>query len=268
MKNKDTGSKGFHERFTQFFEKPTRDSLAQLLQAHGGETDNLDFKADFPAGSKLARHILALANSGGGAIIFGVEEKSDNTLDSVGLSALVDKADVKNKIKKYVPNSLLNNLIDVVDFAYESAGYQNLAGKKFQVLFVEDDATAVPFVSTAGSGDDIRESTIYVRHLTGSEPANYEDIQKLISRRMSTGVTSQINLQEHIDQLRALYGTIPKTVYQSQIGASLGVMFEQIMGGTTSPNPSYPDESFDSFISRMIEEKKRRIVAVLNLPNA
>lgn len=149
MENKDPRSKGFYERFAQFFEKPTRDSLAQLLQAHEGETDNLDFKADFLADSKLARHILALANSGGGAIIFGVEEKGDGTLRSVGSSTLVDKVDIKNGIKKYTPNSLLNNLIDVVGFEYESTAYQNLAGKKFQALFVEDDPIAVPFVSNS-----------------------------------------------------------------------------------------------------------------------
>jgi|SRR5665647_306912 Putative DNA-binding domain len=264
MENKDTRSKGFHESFAQFFEKPTRDSLAQLLQEHGGETNNLDFKATFPACSKLARHILAMANSSGGAIVFGVDEKGDNTLDAVGLLTLVDKAAIKDKIKRYLPNRLLNNLIEVIDFPYDSPAYPTLAGKKFQVLLIGDDPTAVPFVSKA-DGDDIRESAIYVRHLTSSELANYEDIQSLISRRISTGVTSQINLREHIDQLRALYDVIPQTLYTSKSQEMIQAIFEGL-AGTPFPNPNYPKELFESFISRMIEEKKRRIVEVLNLP--
>jgi hypothetical protein len=68
--------KTIHESFAKFFEKPTRDRLRELLKNNVGELDNLDFKESFPEKEKLAKHILAIANSKGGVIIVG-QKKGD-----------------------------------------------------------------------------------------------------------------------------------------------------------------------------------------------
>lgn len=51
---------------------PTRENFRVPLQNHLGEEDYLDFKKGWPEKEKEARHILAMANSGGGCIVFGV----------------------------------------------------------------------------------------------------------------------------------------------------------------------------------------------------
>lgn len=138
-----------------------------------------------------------------------------------------------------------------------------MADKKFQVLFVEYDPTAIPFVSES-EGVGIQKHAIYVRHFTSSELANYEDIQRIISRRMSTGFTSQIDLREHISQLRALYDVIPQTLTQTNLFKPLVATLNTLV--SYEPNPKYPEEGLEDFILRMIEEKKSRIEQVLNLP--
>lgn len=66
MKN---NSKSLYEEFAVFFENPTRDSLRKLLSRNFGESNQIDFKESWPESNKLAKHILAFANSGGGVIL-------------------------------------------------------------------------------------------------------------------------------------------------------------------------------------------------------
>lgn len=84
--------KNLHESFTRFFENPTRDKFRELVQFNTGEYDNLDFKKQWPEPSKLARHILAFLNSGGGIIVVGIEEAENGNLISCGISEIKDKA--------------------------------------------------------------------------------------------------------------------------------------------------------------------------------
>jgi predicted HTH transcriptional regulator len=86
--------KSIYEEFSRFFEHPTRETLRVLLKSNVGETDLLDFKESWPTNPALARHTLAIANSGGGAIIVGVRQEQDCSLVSVGVEKLRDKAEV------------------------------------------------------------------------------------------------------------------------------------------------------------------------------
>jgi hypothetical protein len=63
--------KGLHEGFARFFEEPRRENLRELLRDTAGEYSHLDFKREWPETWKLARHILAIANSGGGSLVSG-----------------------------------------------------------------------------------------------------------------------------------------------------------------------------------------------------
>ncbi|NES98920.1 MAG: ATP-binding protein [Desertifilum sp. SIO1I2] len=94
----DKVQKGIKEDFAKLFENPSRESLRQLLANNTGEYDDLDFKGEWIDSSKLAKHIIGMANKSGGVIIFGVDE-SDNQLITKGI-VLDDKTDFKKNIKK------------------------------------------------------------------------------------------------------------------------------------------------------------------------
>lgn len=249
-------NKRFKEDFAKFFEEPSRESLRELLQGQIGELDAIDFKKQWPASSKVARHILGLANSQGGCLIVGIEEKEDKTFEPIGLDKFLDKADINKSIKKFIPQQLK---YDVLDFVYEDSEYPKLVGKKFQVVVVEDEIQYVPFVAKI-DGDGIRENAIYIRRGTNTEEANYEELQEIINRRIETGYSSQgeFDLNRHLAELKALYGHIEPYYDPDE------AFIEQAqVPDYYKPNPNFPEEYFELFVLRMLEEKKKLITKTL-----
>jgi hypothetical protein len=248
----DQKSKGWQEDFARFFESPSRESLRDLLRGHVGELDNYDFKRQWCSFSKLARHILGFANLGGGCLFFGIEQQDEGSFDPIGLTDLVDKADVHKGIEKYVPAQLE---YEVLDFSYEASEYKKLIGKRFQVLLVEDSPRYIPFVAL-DNGEGIRKNAIYARHGTSTEEAGYEELQRMINRRVETGYSSQeeFKLDKHLGELQALY---------SYISRYRGWKFAVGLSGMFPTNPKYPQEDLEDFVNRMIKEKKKIIESLV-----
>jgi predicted HTH transcriptional regulator len=238
-------NKSLHEAFTCFFENPTRDGLRKLLQNNFGETNQLDFKQDWGSFPTLARHILAIANSGGGCIVFGITQKDDKSLEATGLTVIQDKVDVASGFKKFLPTQLKH---EVLDFSYIDSEYATLIGKKFQVVVVFDLPEYLPFVSGSES-TDIKRTAVYVRRGTASEEANYEELQKLMNRRIQTGYSTQseFDLNKELQELKILYGQINRA-----ISAQRKVFI-----------PEFPQEEYEDFIVRMIKLKKQRIESII-----
>lgn len=191
-----------HESFAKFFTAPTRESLRELLRRNIGETDYLDFKADWPVLAKLARHILALANSGGGALVVGVSQQADGSLVPDGLPSIKDKAQLIPPLSGYLPKPLE---YQILDFAFGAAEYEALVGKSFQVLLVEDNPKFLPFLALK-EGEGLRTSVIYVRDGTTSTESGHVQLQAVLNRRIESGYSSQpsLDLDKHLAQLRAL----------------------------------------------------------------
>lgn len=256
------------EEFAKFAEDPSRDGFRELLINNVGELSYFDFKEQWPEFPKLARHILALANSGGGCIVAGVAEKEDKTLEPIGLEKLAEKTEIINGLSKFLPNSLIIGNNDILDFPFPASEYPTLVGKKFQLIFIQDDPEHLPFISTNNENKKIRKNAVYVRRGTSSEEANYEELQNIINRRLETGYSSQaeMDLRTHIEQLKALYEQIKKVHVRFAGGLATRARqaIEYINEGMAGKredilNPAYPKESFDEFIARMIEKKKKKI---------
>lgn len=258
-------NKGLYEEFARFFEQPTREGLRDLLKKNIGEFSCCDFKENWPIHPKIARHILGIANAGGGCMVLGVRQKNDNSLEPTGLTALTDKANIINGIQKFLPDSLLSNL-DIIDFSFKESEYPVIIGKKFQVLFVEDDPRHLPFVATADA-DGIRKAAIYTRRGSATEKANHDELQRIVNRRLETGYSSQreIDLNAHLGQLQVLYSHISKYHYPGGITHGIVAMLSPILRGEPVLNPVYPQEGYEDFVVHMIEKKKRLIAMVLDV---
>jgi hypothetical protein len=250
--------KAIYEEFARFFEKPTRDGFRELVRTNLGERDELDFKMDWPALSKVGRHVLGLANSGGGVLVFGIKQEDDNSLSPVGLPALRDKTEVHEGIRDYLPSGIR---WQVLDFHFTESEYGPIKGKKFQVLLVEDDPEHLPFIADA-DGDDIRRGAIYVRDGVATREASYDELQALINRRIETGhsTSRELAIKKHLDELEVLYGSIGR--YGGYALGSLGSE-EKMMEMLFKKNPAYPREDFDFFVARMIHQKKSLIEKLL-----
>ncbi len=246
--------RNIHEEFARFFEDPKRETFRDLIRNNFGESAALDFKEDWPEDPKTARHLLGLGNSGGGCLIFGVAEQSDGSLQAVGIEKIRDKADIINGIEKYLPNSVISTMNNnILDFSFTESEYPLIRGKKFQVIFIEDNPEQIPLIAAAG-GQGIQKAAIYIRRVAKTEQANYEELQKLINRRVETKYSSrtELILNDHLGVLQNLYQRIPR--YLNGLSYAINKLMP-----LTYDNPSYPKESHDEFISRLIKIKKQEI---------
>lgn len=253
-------------------QEPTLDRFRDFLHSQTGEHNSIDFKKDWIEYAELAKMILAMANSQGGVIVFGVSENEDKSTNVEGLSELKDKAIISNGIKNFISSNLK---YEIYDFVYSASEYEAIQGKNFQMLVVDDTPQYIPFFAKRESGT-LKQNMIYVRRGTSCEIANEEELQSIINRRMNymhplNG--EPLQLSEHLQQLKTLYENIEKDYVRYENGAlsTLPAIILSITGAIgrgkkiVEPNPLYPEETYDAFISRMIEEKKKKIERALDL---
>ena len=255
---KTTNTKAAHESFAAFFERPTHRALAELLLRNFGEFSHIDFKKEWTLNSKLARHVLGMANSNGGVIVFGVTENPDKTIENIGLESLKDKSEVIGSIRKFIPDDLP---LIVLDFAYTENDHAALKGKRFQVVLVDDLPERIPFVASS-DGDGIKEGHIYYRHGTNTQPATHNQLQEILGRRLAASPATyrERDLRSHLDELKLLYDSIRKT--KGSWLSAQQAMFD-LNESFAIPNPFFPEEGYDQFIARAIEAKKTVILDFL-----
>ena len=236
--------KTLHENFYKFLKNPSKENLHEFLNENFGELDECDFKSEWPILTKISKIMLGIANSGGGIIVIGVTQKDDNTFDPIGIENMQDKSDIRNGIKKYIPEDLK---YDVLDIKYEDQKFSDFYGRKFQIIMIEDIATHIPFISMA-DGDSIKINEIYVRKGTNTEKASYIDLQKIINRRVESTYSSsnEIDLREQLNQLKILYGEF------STLTAFGGLLSGPILTQDIRDN-------YKSYIKELIS-KKRKII--------
>ncbi len=257
-------AKKAREKFAEFLQDIDRVDFKELIKENVGEASYVDFKEIWPGKEKLAKHILGIANSGGGIIIVGVKQETDGTLNPVGLNEFKDESQIVKEVESYIPQNLE---YEIWNFSYDESEWGSLKGKKFQVLIVIDTPQKIPFLSLK-NGKEIKKNVIYYRNGTITEPASYEQIQEIINRRIETGysTSSEISLRTHLTQLRELYEFIPK--YRSRFNRSIFKGRGLLQGYLASileqeKNPNYPKEDFEAFILRMINLKKEIIEKII-----
>lgn len=255
--------------------EPTLDNFREFIEGQTGEHNAIDFKEKWIDKVSLVKEILSIANAGGGFIVFGIKENEDKTFEPLGIESLNDKAQISNDIKSFISSDLE---YEVYDFEYSSAEYEKLQGRKFQMLHIEDTPEFIPFLSKREGGEGsnkVFSDRIYTRRGTSCESANEAEIRQLIQRRIEhiyPNAGQPLTLTEHLEQLQMLYSKIEKhqVVYKNAgFGAMMAALSESIGGivgkSEKIPNPLYPDETYEEYVSRMIVEKKKKIERVLDL---
>ena len=119
--------------YDELIKEPTKDNLRNFLKNNLGEFNEIDFKSEWIDKGKLAKIILAMANSNGGVIIVGVKEDENGNIIPEGLDKLKDKADIDNEISKFIPRNLD---YEIFNFIYDSSEYKEIEDKKFQLLVI------------------------------------------------------------------------------------------------------------------------------------
>ncbi len=255
------------ETVYNILQNPTRENFIEILSNGLGEQDNLDFKEQWVEPIKLAEIILGMANTGGGAIIVGVRESDDGTLEAVGLSELQDKEKIDGKVKKFLPDTIR---FEIGDFDFKGEYYNKIKGELFQILLVYSEDVDLPYIWNKDS-NGTEQGCIFYRRGTKTVKANSQEIKDMIEARIEAVYIEQSNLQleEHLKQLSTLYKHIaPQTYSLFPFDKLLGNFSNTMNGGTTIAgmrNANYPEESYEEFIAKMIDRKKEKITRILDL---
>ena len=261
--------------YDDFLKNPTKDKFREFLQNTTGEMDEVDFKGTWIEKGHLAKTLLAMANSRGGIIVVGVKEEDNGQLTAKGLDEFRDKANINNEISKYIPPELD---YEIFDYSYETAEYEAVKGKKFQLLYVHDTPERLPFISRNAT-TDLEKDTIYIRRGTKCEKATATEIESLLEAKMGTIFkdSSNLSLDQHLKQLRILYNELPKKVKKLVRKGEPPALYENLamiasfFKGISQDEyeeidiPDYPEESYEAFINRMIKLKKLKIEKHLDL---
>lgn len=186
--------------------------LLAIVENSESESAQLDFKISFDSAApgnwcELVKDIVAMANSNGGVIVFGVND--DGTPGSTDLTAVlsIDPATIVDKIKKYTGQHY-------ADFCLARG-----TRKGHSVGIISVNAVAMPMVFTApgtydiGSGKQktaFSQGTVYFRHGAKSEPGTSDDLRE--------------TLQRELDRVRSSWLDGIKKVVTAPVGTTVSVL--------------------------------------------
>lgn len=150
------------------------------------ESKYIEFKSTFdPAIARewceLVKDIVAIANSGGGIIVFGLGNQGIPTGAPVDAIAGIDPADIGNKISKYTGPAELE--LDIVRPTKDGHGLVAFIIHSVSIPLVFQK----PGTYDVGSGHQrtaFSSGTVYFRHGAKSEPGTTDDIRKVIERQL------------------------------------------------------------------------------------
>ena len=254
----------FKEEFAKFCETPDRTKFRELIKQNTGEYNHIDFKEKWIEIPVIAKHILGFANSEGGVLVFGIKEEATGSLIVQGIDKFEDKTEIKSKLQKYLPTELQ---YEIHNFEYNNdAEWGQIKNKKFQVLIVENTPQYIPFLSMSSSGEILYKNRIYYRGKTNTEEATYEELKKIINRRLDTTLSTTVEdeFKEHLTQLRMIYSFIDGYLTRAPFWMT-NISALAILGSTREDNPKYPKEDFEEFIIKMIQRKKDIIEGLIRL---
>lgn len=164
---------------------PTREKLMERASQAKKESRHVEFKVTIESESsgslcELIKDIVAIANTGGGIIVFGVNDDGFSCDRFEGFT--LDTGELCGRIQKYT--GALFSEMEIIDI--------ERSGKTRPALLVGASTTAMVFVKPGtydtGGGKQktaFAQGTLYFRHGAKSEHAFQEDLTHWIDRELS-----------------------------------------------------------------------------------
>lgn len=236
-------------------DKESREKVAASLS----ESADLDFKASFDVTSaqdwcEFIKDFVAMANSGGGIVIFGVNDDgspSESNLD--GLAAL-DPAVMVDKIKKYTGQHITGFVIRRVERNGTPVVAVKVSGSRIPIVFT------APGTYDVGGGKQKSAfglGTVYFRHGAKSEPGTSEDLRAAQEREL--------------DRIRSSWMEGIAKVVTAPVGAAIQVLPGEVnLSGAEDAVPFrlVDDESAPAFravrTDKLYPYRQKELVARVN----
>jgi len=166
---------------------PEKKKLTDAL-ARTSECADVDFKESFdPTNSgewlEIIKDVVAMANTGGGTILIGVNDDGSVSGKDIAAAASTDPADITNKIHKYT---------DIHFHDFEMT-YCQRSDTRICALIVGHSPIPIVFtkvgtytydVTTGKQKTAFSNGTVYFRHGAKSEPGTSEDLRQFLNREI------------------------------------------------------------------------------------
>lgn len=150
------------------------------------ESKHVEFKQRFDPSQpgewcELIKDLAAIANSGGGIIVFGLDSRGVPTDELVEAVTSIDPADIANRVSRYTGQ---------VDFEFE---VRELTKHTAKLAAFVIPTVAIPIIFERPGTYDIGGGkqktafgvgTVYFRHGAKSEPGTSEDIRRIVERQI------------------------------------------------------------------------------------
>jgi hypothetical protein len=151
------------------------------------ESKTIDFKREFDSASagawcELIKDIVAFANSGGGVIVFGVENDGSNSNANPTSLLTHDTADITNRISKYTNFQFSEFEIMEVERAAKTRVALIISAADVPIVFTKPGSYDI------GAGKQktaFSQGTVYFRHGSKSEPGSRDDLLNWRDREIS-----------------------------------------------------------------------------------
>lgn len=190
------------ETFANVFNNPNRITFREFLKDIDGEYDDLDFKTQMIKYPKLAKHILAMANTSGGVICFGIEETDNGKLNPIGLETNDDNTVIQETLNNYLPNELSYFLIPII--YGDNVEWNELQNKKFLLIIIEFTPEYIPFLPMKDYNNVFTKVDIFCRKNSSSTKCEYEDLKEILNKRIQTNTNTSLS-EKDLNDLRILY---------------------------------------------------------------
>ena len=162
------------------------DNLLERAASAKRESKWVDFKESFDPTRpgewcEVVKDLVAMANSGGGAILFGIKNNGDPAEFSPESILALDAAKITDKVASYTSEQFSG---------FEVTELTRTAGKVAAIRIYE---SSFPLVFTAAGTYDsgggrqktaFQNGTIYFRHGAKSEPGNASDLRDSLEREL------------------------------------------------------------------------------------
>lgn len=163
-----------------------KEDLLQKAQSARRESKYVDFKECFnPESSQdwceIIKDIVAMANTGGGVIVFGV--RNNGTYSGFDCTPIfnIDSAIITDKILRYTNEQFSNFELEEIERNENRIAALFVYGAPIPMIFVK------PGTYDIGEGRQktaFSQGTLYFRHGAKSEPGNSNDVRGVIEREL------------------------------------------------------------------------------------
>ncbi len=165
-----------------------KDGLVAKALAAKRESRQIEFKEGFDVASKqdwceVIKDVIAIANSGGGVILFGANSRGVPTGGDLTTLAAVDPATIADRIHPYTESH--STEVEVLQVDKEGHALLGWLIKPSSIPIVFSQ----PGTSPAEGGKQrtaFGRGTVYFRHGAKSEPGATEDIARAVERKLES----------------------------------------------------------------------------------